>query len=64
MKKSLFIILLCVFQAACATQPVDTDSRASLLSFNDLASEITVAYRDLSTEPASESDGDAAADTP
>lgn len=64
MKKSLFIICLCVFQAACATQPVATDGGSSLLSFNDLASEITVGYRDLSVETAPKAISDEGADTP
>ena len=64
MKKSLLIICLCVFQAACAAQPVGTDSGLSLLSFNDLANEITVGYRDISTERASGADNDEPADTP
>ena len=64
MKKSLFIICLCALQAACATQPVEYHSGSSLLSFDDLASEITVGYRDISAEPKSAADRDEAADTP
>ncbi len=42
MKKSFLIILLCTIQTACATQAPFPRSDGVLLSFNDLASEITV----------------------
>ena len=64
MKKSLFIICLCAFQAACATQPAEYSSGSALLSFNDLASEITVGYRDISAETTSGTNRDEATDTP
>jgi len=58
MKNILSIIMLCVFQGACSTPAVVSHGSSSLLSFNDLANEITVAYEDMSTnQPAADDDG-------
>ena len=54
MKKRLIIICLCFLQAACAVQSMVAGDRGALLSYGDLASEITVAYRDTSTGHAPE----------
>lgn len=54
MKKSFLIICLCFLQAACSAQSVVADGRGSLLVFSDLANEITVACRDISTGHAAE----------
>ena len=48
MKKIMFIIGLCVLQCACAVQNPQPVNSESLLSFADLANEITVAYVDMS----------------
>ena len=48
MKKSIFIICLCFLQVACATAPATSLSGPALLSFHELADEISVSYRDLS----------------
>lgn len=51
MKKHLFIIGLLLTQTACSTQaPVASEQRA-LLSFSDLATEITVGYEELEKNP-------------
>ncbi len=44
MNKSLFIIALTLLQCACATQEPVQGSSASLLSFEAISAEITVAY--------------------
>ncbi len=44
MKKSLIILTLTLLQGACATQEPVQDSSASLLSFEAISAEITVAY--------------------
>ncbi len=49
MKKYILIICLCSLQVACSAQSVVADGRGSLLSYSDLANEISVAYRDIST---------------
>ena len=64
MKKSLLIICLCFIQAACSTQAVVSDSAPSLLTFSDLANEITVGYRDISTDTPARSDEDEILGTP
>jgi hypothetical protein len=50
MKKSLIIIALSLLQCACATQKPVQGSSASLLGFETISAEITVAYE--STEGA------------
>lgn len=45
MKKSIFFILLASFLGACSTQLPVVSSTPALLSFNDLATEITVGYQ-------------------
>ena len=50
MKKSLFIILIALSLGACATQEPVAASHSSLLTFEQIAAEITVAYEEL--EPA------------
>jgi hypothetical protein len=50
MKKSLIIIALSLLQCACATQKPVPGSSASLLGFETISAEITVAYE--STEGA------------
>ena len=64
MKKSIIIMCLCALQAACASQPAATDSGSALLSFNDLASEITVGFRDISAEGSRDAASDENFDTP
>ena len=50
MKKLIVIIGLCALQGACASQqPAPADSRV-LLSYQDLATEITVGLEALSIE--------------
>ncbi len=44
MKKLLFIIALLAFQVACTTQPPLPVRQGALLSFTDLAGEMTVNY--------------------
>ncbi len=44
MNKSLFIIALTLLQCACATQEPVPGSSASLLDFEAISAEITVAY--------------------
>jgi len=50
MNKSLFIIALTLLHCACATQAPVPGSSASLLGFEAISAEITVAYE--STESA------------
>ena len=42
MKKSIFIILLCILQGACAQHPRDTRGAAPLLSYAELGGAIEV----------------------
>ncbi len=49
MKNSLIIIVLTLLQCACATQEPVTDSSTSLLSFDAISAEITVAYENTET---------------
>ena len=63
MKKLLFIIVLATLQSGCASQsghPV----QGTLLSFEDLASEITVGYEELSDGKASDRDIEGPLGTP
>ena len=50
MKNSLIIIVLALLQCACATQEPVQNTSTSLLSFDAISAEITVAYE--STEAA------------
>ena len=50
MKNSLIIIVLTLLQCACSTQEPVQNTRTSLLSFDAISAEITVAYE--STEAA------------
>ena len=50
MKNSLIIIVLALLQYACATQEPVQNTSTSLLSFDAISAEITVAYE--STEAA------------
>lgn len=52
MKKSIFIILLAMVQGACATQQPFEAGSHSLLSFAQLATEITVGYEEIDAQPA------------
>lgn len=64
MKKSLLIIVLCLLQGACASQPEAVSSAGTLLSYADLATEITVGFEDLADgKPSSQSDAESV-DTP
>ena len=47
MKKSLLIILLCAVQSACSTPSVAQSGENALLSYADLANEITVGYEEM-----------------
>ena len=47
MKKSLIIIALAALQCACSTQPVVTGTGSSLISFVEIAKEITVRYEQI-----------------
>ena len=47
MKSTLFIIALCLLLGACSTQPQAPHDGLTLLSFDDLANEITVAFENI-----------------
>jgi uncharacterized lipoprotein YajG len=47
MKNALFTIALCLFLGACSTQPQARHDGRTLLSFDDLANEITVGFKDI-----------------
>ena len=47
MKSTLFIIALCLLLGACSTQPQARHDGRALLSFDDLANEITVAFENI-----------------
>ena len=49
MKKFLLIIVLCASQTACVSQAPAIRGDGVLLSFNDLASEITVGFETADT---------------
>jgi len=63
-KKSLLIILLCALQGACASQSGVVSDTSALLSYSDLATEITVGYEDLSGRPNTVQSDDETVDTP
>jgi hypothetical protein len=64
MKKSFLIISLCIIQAACAGQAPFPRSDGVLLSFNDLASEITVDIETADTADKDRLPADAPLGTP
>ena len=47
MKKSIFILMLCGLLGACANHVPSPQAGNSLLSFDDIAAEITVTYESL-----------------
>ena len=53
MKKFIIIISLLVFQSACSTQAPQPDPHGALLSFSDLAAEITVNREAVTAVPVS-----------
>lgn len=64
MKKLLGIIMLSTFSGACSTQaPVVSTSR-TLLTFDELATEITVGYEKVAASTAQEPDSDRPLGTP
>ena len=64
MKKMLTIILLCAFTGACSTQAPTVSTNRTLLSFNELATEITVGYEELAASTAREPEADRPLGTP
>mgnify|MGYP001814825900 FL=1 len=64
MKKLLFIIVLAAFQSGCASQSGYPGRGGTLLSFEDLASEITVGYEVLADEKAPDTDIEGPLGTP
>ena len=64
MKKSLLIILLCATQYGCSTQTGTLDTQNTLLSYNDLANEITVDYENVSGRSIDRRNDDEPLDTP
>lgn len=52
MQKLILIITLCVCEAACAGPSRTPASGPALLNFSDLATEITVAFEEISETPA------------
>ena len=47
MRRSFFIIALAALQCACTTQPVVSGTGSSLISFAEIANEITVRYEKM-----------------
>ena len=47
MKNLIFIITLCILQAACSSHRPAASSSASLLTFEQIGSEISVIYEEL-----------------
>ena len=56
--------MLCVLQVACASQPAVVSNSGALLSYADLATEITVGYEDLANRKRSIEADDGPVDTP
>ena len=50
MSKSFPIVLILLLQCACVSQPVPVEASDSLISFNDIASEISVSYQEVDGE--------------
>lgn len=63
MKKSFFLILLAASLGACSIQQPVADQKPVLLSFTDLATEITVGYQ-ADDAAVAEDDDSIAFDTP
>ncbi len=56
MKKSMFILLLCLIQAACSSQWLSAGDDSVLLSFEQIGAEISVTHEtadEVITEPRS-----------
>lgn len=51
MNKLFPMLVLVLLQCACASQPVPVEAGNSLISFNDIASEISVSYQEVDGEP-------------
>jgi hypothetical protein len=64
MKKLIFIMMLAALQSGCASQPGYPDRGGTLLSFEDLASEITVGYEVFADEKAPDTDIEGPLGTP
>ena len=64
MKKYLFIIALCYLLGACAASPGPQTGDNDLLSFSDLANEITVGFEDRSNTQAREAEIEGPLGTP
>ena len=64
MKKYLFIIALCSSLGACAASPGPQAGDNDLLSFSDLANEITVGFKDRSNTQAREAEIEGPLGTP
>ena len=47
MRRSFFIVALAALQCACGTQPVVSGTDSSLISFAEIANEITVRYENM-----------------
>jgi len=63
-KKSLLIIMLCAMQGACASQSGVVSDANVLLSYTDLATEITIGYEDLAGARSRVPSDDEPVDTP
>ena len=55
MKKTFIIILLSYLQSACSSQPLHLGNDHTLLSYCELATEITVGYEEIVARPVTES---------
>jgi hypothetical protein len=64
MTKSILIIALCVLQGACAGHSGAPDDAKTLLSYTDLANEITVSHVNDSRPRADSQSDDEPFDTP
>lgn len=64
MKKSLLILLLCAVQGACASHPAVVDNENTLLSYAELANEITVGYENVAGRGIDRQTDDESLDTP
>ena len=64
MKNMFLIINLCLIQCACSSQPQPAEDGRALLSFSDLANEITVGFEDGDSKRVPTPDGDTPVGTP
>jgi hypothetical protein len=64
MKKCIFIIALCASLGACATTSGPQTGDKDLLSFSDLANEITVGFEDRNNTQAREAEIEGPLGTP